>query len=126
MDEFIAKHREELAGVLSGFDRRVFRGTRRSISYPEGMMNYLWAIEVRRAEFGGHVVRVSERVKQVSRAQGEAQGRPMKYLASAAESEEAMARALAARPVVVHRKCPKDLGALARVDEQSTRGQCLE
>jgi len=38
MNEFIAKHAEGIAGVLSGFDRLVFRGTLRSISYPEGMM----------------------------------------------------------------------------------------
>jgi len=40
MQEFIAKHREEIAGVLSGFDRLVFRGTLRSISYAEGMLGY--------------------------------------------------------------------------------------
>jgi hypothetical protein len=38
MQEFIAKHKEEIAGVLSGFDRLVFRGTLRSISYAEGTM----------------------------------------------------------------------------------------
>jgi len=51
MQEFIAKHREEIAGVLSGFDRLVFRGTLRSISYAEGMMGYLWAKQVRLTEF---------------------------------------------------------------------------
>jgi hypothetical protein len=30
MQEFIAKHREEITGVLSGFDRLIFRGTLRS------------------------------------------------------------------------------------------------
>ena len=38
MKEFIAKHKEEITRVLSGFDRLVFRGTLRPISYPEGMM----------------------------------------------------------------------------------------
>ena len=38
MKEFIAKQRGEIAGVLSGFDRLIFLGTLRSISYPEGMM----------------------------------------------------------------------------------------
>jgi hypothetical protein len=60
MQEFIAKHKEEIAGVLSGFDRLVFRGTLRSISYAEGMMGYLWAKQVRLTEFGKHVLRVSE------------------------------------------------------------------
>jgi hypothetical protein len=64
MQEFIAKHKEEIAGVLSGFDRLVFRGTLRSISYAEGMTGYLWAKQVRLTEFGKHVLRVSERLKQ--------------------------------------------------------------
>jgi hypothetical protein len=76
-----------VAGVLSGFDRLVFRGTLRSISYPEGMMGYRWANQVRLTEFGRHVQRVSERLKQACRAKAEALRRPMKYLASAGESD---------------------------------------
>src|SRR5213596_706925 len=97
MEEFIAKHREEIAGVLSGFDRLIFRGTLRSISYPEGMLGYLWAKQVRLTEFGRHVLRVSERLKQACRAKAEALKRPMKYLASAGESKEEVARGIAAR-----------------------------
>jgi hypothetical protein len=95
--EFIAKHQEEITGVLCGFDRLVFRGTLRSISYVQGMMNYLWANQVRLTEFGRHVQRVSERVKQACRAKAEALGRPVKYLASAGESQEEVARGIAAR-----------------------------
>ena len=97
MKEFIAKHEKEITGVLSGFDRLVFRGTLRSISYPEGMMRYLWANQVRLTEFGKHVQRMSEQVKQVCRAQAEALGRPVKYLVSAGESKEELARGIAAR-----------------------------
>lgn len=97
MKEFIAKHQNEITGVLSGFDRLVFRGTLRSISYPEGMMRYLWAKQVRLTEFGEHVQRVSEQVKQASKAQAEALGRPVKYLVSAGESKEELARGIAAR-----------------------------
>ena len=97
MKEFIAKHEKEITGVLSGFDRLVFRGTLRSISYPEGMMRYLWANQVRLTEFGKHVQRMSEQVKQACRAQAEALGRPVKYLVSAGESKEELARGIAAR-----------------------------
>ena len=34
MHEFIAKHQGKIAGTLSGFDRLVFRGHLRSITYP--------------------------------------------------------------------------------------------
>ena len=97
MEEFIAKHGEEIAGVLSGFDRLVFRGTLRSISYAEGMMSYLWANQVRLTEFGRHVQRVSERLKQACRAKAAAVGRPVQYLAAAGESKEKIAREIAAR-----------------------------
>ena len=33
MHEFIARHQEQIVGVLSGFDRLVFRGTLRSVAY---------------------------------------------------------------------------------------------
>src|SRR3989304_5674290 len=97
MQEFIAKHRESITGVLCGFDRLVFRGTLRSIAYPGGMMNYLWAQQVRLQEFGRHVHEVGERLKQACRANAEALGRPVKYLASAAESKEEVARGIAQR-----------------------------
>ena len=32
MQQFIAKHQDQISGVLSGFDRLVFRGTLRSIA----------------------------------------------------------------------------------------------
>ena len=41
MQEFIAKHRDQIRGTLSGFDRLVFRGTLRAIRYAEGMKAYL-------------------------------------------------------------------------------------
>src|ERR1700682_501544 len=97
MKEFIAKHEEAIGGVLRGFDRLVFRGTLRSISYAQGMRNYMWAKQVRLTEFGRHVQQVSERVKQACRSKAEALGRPVRYLASAGESKEEVAREIAAR-----------------------------
>jgi hypothetical protein len=94
MKEFIAKHENEIAGVLCGFDRLVFRGTLRPISYPEGMMGYLSGPSVRLTEFGRHVQRVSERVRQACKAKAEALGRPVKYLDSGAESKEELARGI--------------------------------
>jgi hypothetical protein len=97
MKEFIAKHRTVVAGVLSGFDRLVFRGTLRLISFPKGMMGYLWAKQVRLTEFGDYVERVSERLKQASKAMAERLGRAVKYVSSAGESKEELARGIAER-----------------------------
>src|SRR5258708_30472757 len=86
-----------IAGVWSGVERLVFRGGLRAISYPEGMMGYLLGHSVRLTGFGRHVVQVSERLKQACKAQAEAVGRPVKYLASGAESKEELARGVVER-----------------------------
>jgi hypothetical protein len=62
MQEFIAKHRERIAGTLSGFDRLVFRGHLRSIGHPQGMMNYLWTNQILLKNFGNHVEKVTVRI----------------------------------------------------------------
>ncbi len=59
MHQFLAQHQEQIVGVLSGFDRVVFRGTLRPIAYAEGMRRYLRATHVRLKDFGRHVEEVS-------------------------------------------------------------------
>jgi len=46
MHEFTAKYADRIQGVLSGFDRLVFRGSLRKIAYPFGMSGYLWANQI--------------------------------------------------------------------------------
>jgi len=97
MNEFIAKHHQKVAGTLSGFDRLVFRGTLRSIVYPEGMLGYLAANRILLKDFGSHVEQVSQRLKKAASAEAEALGRPLQYLSSSHVSKEQIARELAAR-----------------------------
>ena len=102
MHEFIAKHQDKIAGTLSGFDRLVFRGTLRSIAYKEGMDRYLWANQVLLKNFGGHVERVSRRLKEASLVAAGALGRPVKYLTSSQASKEKIARGIAAQDGIHH------------------------
>jgi hypothetical protein len=96
MDQFIARHREQIVGALSGFDRVVFRGTLRSIAYPEGMRRYLRVTHVLLKDFGRHVAEVSEQLKEASIAQAQASGRPVKYLPSSQTDKDALARRIMA------------------------------
>ena len=41
MQGFIQRHQEDVIGVLSGFDRLLFRGTLRSINYSDGLDRFL-------------------------------------------------------------------------------------
>ncbi len=97
MHKFIANHHDEISGVLSGFDRLVFRGTLRSIAYAAGMHRYLSSNEVLLKNFGAHVEHVSQRLKTASLAEAVATHRPVRYLASAALSKEKIARGIAAQ-----------------------------
>ncbi|MGH9419829.1 MAG: hypothetical protein ACRD3J_07650 [Thermoanaerobaculia bacterium] len=97
MHEFIAKHQDKIAATLSGFDRLVFRGTLRSMTYPDGMLHYLSANDVLLKDFSAHAETVTEQLKKASLAKAEALGRPVKYLTSSKVSKEEIAREIAAR-----------------------------
>ena len=97
MHEFIAKHQDKIAGTLSGFDRLVFRGHLRSIGYPDGMMSYLWMNQVLLKNFGDHVEKVTERLKEASLAEAKASGRPVRYLNSSHLDKETIARKILAQ-----------------------------
>jgi hypothetical protein len=97
MRQFIAKYARQVAGVLSGFDRLVLRGSLRRISYEFGMMGYLWANQVRLTEFGKHAQEVSEAVKTASLREASETQRPIQYLTSSRTNKEEVARAIAER-----------------------------
>lgn len=95
MQEFIAKYESRIAGVLSGFDRVVFRGSLRKICFVEGMKSYLWAQQVLLKDFGAHVQQITDRVKQAALQCIEACGRPVQYLYSSLVNKEEIARSIA-------------------------------
>ena len=88
MQEFTAKYADKIQGVLSGFDRLVFRGSLRKICYPFGMLGYLFANKVLLKEFGAHVNEVSGRVKDAALRCMVENGRPVQYLPSSKDDKE--------------------------------------
>jgi hypothetical protein len=97
MKEFIAKFGDQISGVVSGFDRLVFRGHLRGISYVTGMKQYLWANQVLNKEFGAHAEKITARLKEASLAEAGKLQRPVRYLASSKTSKEDVARSIAAK-----------------------------
>ncbi len=95
MNRFTTKYADRLVGVLSGFDRLVFRGTLRRLSFVEGLQVYLSARHVLLKEFGAHAQAVSERIKEACLAKASALQLPIQYLASADTSKEEVARKIA-------------------------------
>jgi len=83
-------------GVLSGFDRVVFKGKLRQLYSPNGMNCYLSANHVLRKDFKAHAKAVTDQVLEASLvAQAKRQG-CFRYLNSSQLSKEEVAREIAA------------------------------
>lgn len=100
MHEFMKKYHHITSSVLSGFDRIVFRGVLRSISFPDGMKRHLSQKDVPRRLFGTHVEKTTAALKKASLAEAEELGRPVIYLPSSRTRKETVAKQiLAENPV---------------------------
>lgn len=95
MNSFTTKYAHCLAGVLSGFDRLVFRGSLRRLSYLEGLRTYLSTRDIMLKEFGAYAQSVTERVKVACLDAARAARIPEQYLPSADTSKEEVAREVA-------------------------------
>jgi hypothetical protein len=97
MKSFIQKHEQNVMGYISGFDRLVFRGTLRRLSFAEGMSMYLSHAGVLLKDFAKHVANVTARIRAASTAFAERTLRPVKYLRSSHIRKEDLAREIAAK-----------------------------
>jgi hypothetical protein len=107
MQQFIEKYREQIHGVVSGFDRLVFRGSLRRLNYvkwnPElqalqakGMEEYLWQNEILFKDYQDHVKQVSERLKEHNLRPFREQGLKPIFLQDPKADKDEMARKIAA------------------------------
>lgn len=92
MKQFIQRHGDKITGILSGFDRIVFRGTLRRISFPDGMKSYLDQNHVLLKHFGDHAQSVTKRIREASERSARESGRPLQYLPSSRTRKEACAQ----------------------------------
>ena len=110
MQEFINKYREQINGVLSGFDRLVFRGSLRRLNYgwwdgnlaamvAQGMEQYLWQNGILFKDYLDHVKQVSQQVRKACAQPWEKQGVPIVSLRDPkAATRSFPSPAMAARP----------------------------
>jgi hypothetical protein len=94
---FLAQQADDVIGVLSGFDRLIFRGTIRQLAHLDGMHCSLAVRRVLLKDFGQHARAMSEQLKAALVGAVEQQRRPVIYLASSQTDKEATARAIAER-----------------------------
>ena len=97
MNEFIAKYRDQIEGVISGFDRLVFHGHLRTLSSARDRESYLAMNRILKKNIGQHVEEVSRQLKQASLEEAQRQRRPVLYLEDNEEAKEDLARSIATR-----------------------------
>lgn len=84
-------------GVLHGFDRLIFRGHLRQLSYAHGMECYLSANRVLLKDFTAHAQERTALLLEASLTEAKRLDRPIVYLNSSQTSKEDLAREIAER-----------------------------
>lgn len=97
MQRFIARHAEAILGVVSGFDRLVFRGTLRRIAFSEGLAKFLNWQGIRLKDFKTFAETVTAQVKGACEGEAKRLKRPIVYLASSRTDKERVALEIAER-----------------------------
>jgi hypothetical protein len=97
MKTFIQRFGTKILGVLHGFDRIRFRGTRRFLANVAGMMNFLWHRQVLLKDFKTFAGNLTAEVRQAAEEVAVQQGRPIEYLHNSAMRKEDWARQVAKR-----------------------------
>jgi hypothetical protein len=94
---FIQRFGSKILGVLHGFDRIRFRGTRRFLANVAGMMNFLWHRQVLLKDFKAFAGNITTEVRQAAEEVAVNKGRPIEYLHNSDMKKEDWARQVAKR-----------------------------
>jgi hypothetical protein len=92
MERFMKRHQNRVIGTIAGFDRVLFGGTLRSISYVEGLEIFLTIQRVLFKNFGEFVEKLSSRIKAHAESYAMKHERPYRYIESSKLSKEEIAR----------------------------------
>lgn len=96
MQEFLSRHADRVMGVISGFDRIVFRGHLSNLMFSDAMTVFLNRVGVLRKDFGAYARRCTDELKSASLAKVEELGRPYRYLTSSRHRKEDIVRRIQA------------------------------
>jgi hypothetical protein len=97
MERFLKRHEGRIEGIISGFDRILFKGSLRSISSRRMMEIYLFSQHVLLKNFAQWAQQLSDRIKENAKTYAQELGRPYQYLESPNLSKEKRAQEIAER-----------------------------
>jgi hypothetical protein len=91
MERFVGAYRDRVIGVLSGFDRMLFRGSLLGIAYPQGLLGWLSSHSILLKNFAALAKMLSDQVKKRAEEVAAQVGRPFEYISSPSVSKESVA-----------------------------------
>lgn len=97
MERFLKRHEGRIRGIITGFDRILFKGSLRSISSARMMQIYLFSQHILYKDFGQWAQGLSDRIKEHARAYAEKHHRPYEHIDSPSVSKEEIALGIAER-----------------------------
>jgi hypothetical protein len=100
MERFLQRQASRIQGSISGFDRVLFRGVLRSISYVQGLDWFMGSQRVGFKDFRWFVEKFSAGIKKRAQQIAERAGRPFQFVPSGKASKEALVRKLLAEQPV--------------------------
>ena len=92
MERFLKRHQNRIKGIISGFDRILFRGSLRSISYSEGIQKWLGSQGILMKDFRSYAITLTKRITDHAKAFAQSHGRPYQHIYSPKASKEDIAR----------------------------------
>lgn len=100
MENFLLKHGELVTGILSGFDRIIFRGYLSQLTQAFYLVGFLKLTGIPLKDFGEYALNCATSIKRTAQKAAEEAGRPVIYLPSAQDRKEALAREIAERDAI--------------------------
>ena len=97
MERFVKRHGDRIMGIITGFDRVLFRGNLSSICHLGGMDRFLSSQRILYKDFGVFAQKVTAQLKAHAEQLAAASGRPVIHLPSPKTSKEEQARAIMER-----------------------------
>lgn len=90
--EIVAQNEAQVTGVLSGWDRLVFRGCPAGLAYLEVMSYFLRRTGILLKKYAEWSLNLSEAMKQACLTEAERRNRPVRYLRSSETRKDELAR----------------------------------
>lgn|SRR5262252_8723018 len=97
MERFLKRHQNRVIGTIAGFDRILFSGTLRSISYVKGLEIFLTINRVLHKDFVRFAEKLSDRIKAHAESYAIKHKRPYRYIESSKVPKEGIAREIMER-----------------------------